>query len=116
MAISPIDSSVYAGLIDSIGTFPSKSSLTQAVPAAYTEAEDFSSGVDLSGYYSNIANSDLFREVANNVAESAATLDEVMVQALENGMSVEDAVNINCALHAYKANCAVAKSTFELKI
>jgi len=39
-----------------------------------------------------------------------------MVSALENGMSVQDACNVNAALHAYHANCAVLKSTFELKI
>ena len=117
MTISPIDNSIYAGLIDSIGTFPSKGSLTQAVPAAYTQARDFEgSPVDLSNYYANLANQDLLNEVANNVTESASTLDSVMVQALENGMSVEDAVNINCAMQAYKANCKMLQSTIELRI
>lgn len=115
MAVSPIDTSLYTNMIDNIGTFPSKTSLYQSVKPAYTE-DDFSSPVDLSNYYQNLANSDLLKEVANNVSASAEQLDNAMVAALENGMSVEDAVNINCCLNAYKANCKVAQSTFELRI
>ena len=113
---APIDSSMYLNMIDSIGTFPTRASLNQTVTAAYTEASDFEEPVDLSNYYANLSHSDLLTEVANNVKESAETLDNVMIAALENGMGVQDAVNINCALNAYKANCMVAKSTFELKI
>lgn len=113
---APIDASLYLSMIDSIGTFPSKASLTATVPAAYTQAEDFEQPVDLSNYYADLEQSDLMAEVANNVKESLEELDNVMIAALENGMGVQDAVNINCALQAYKANCEVAKSTFELKI
>jgi len=115
MTVSPIDTSLYTSMIDSIGTFPSKTSLYQTVAPAYTE-DDFSCPVDLSNYYQNIANSDLLEDVANNVAASAEQLDNAMVSALENGMSVQDAVNINCCLNAYKANCKIAQSTFELRI
>ncbi len=113
---APIDASMYLSMIDSIGTFPTRASLNQTVPAAYTQADDFESPVDLSNYYSDLERSDLWAEVANNVAESAEVLDNVMVAALENGLGVQDAVNINLAMQAYKANCLVAKSTFELKI
>lgn len=113
---APIDSSMYLNMIDSIGTFPTRASLNQTVPAAYTQAEDFEEPVDLSNYYSDLANSDLLTEVANNVAQSAEDLDNAMIAALENGMGVQDAVNINCAMQAYKANAYVAKSTFELRI
>ena len=114
---APIDSSMYLNMIDSIGTFPTRSSLSQTVPAAYTQAEDFEQAVDLSGYYSPHSEAtDIWTEVANNLKESMETLDNVMVAALENGMGVQDAVNINLAMQAYKANAYVAKSTFELKI
>ena len=115
---APIDSSMYLNMIDSIGTFPTRASLSQTVPAAYTEAEDFEQEhVDLSGYYSpNSEATDLWTEVANNVKGAAETLDNVMIAALENGLGVQDAVNINLAMNAYKANAYVAKSTFELKI
>ena len=114
---APIDSSMFLNMIDSIGTFPTKASLSQTVTAAYTQAEDFEQPVDLSGYYSpNSEATDLWKEVANNLVESAQTLDNVMVAALENGMGVQDAVNINCAMQAYKANLYVAKSTFEMKV
>ena len=115
MTISPIDTSLYPGLIESVITMPAKGSLSHSVTPIESN-DDFSEPVDLSGYYANIANQDLFAAVANNVAESAQALDNAMLTALENGMGVQDAVNINCALNAYKANCTVAKSTFELKI
>lgn len=113
---APIDASMYLSMIDSIGTYPTRASLDQTVTAAYTDPGDFEEPVDLSNYYSELANSDLFTEVANNVAESAEALDNAIITALENGMGVQDAVNLNCALNAYKANCRVAQSTFELKI
>ena len=113
---APIDTSMYLNMIDSIGTYPTRASLNQTVSAAYTQAEDFEEPVDLSSYYSDLANSDLLEEVANNVAKSAEDLDNAMIAALENGMGVQDAVNVNCAMQAYKANAYVAKSTFELRI
>ena len=115
-SISSIDSSIYAGLIDSISLPSSR----QPIAGVRTSvAEGYSSPeqpIDLSNYYSDLASRDLLTEVAQNVAESANVLDSAMVTALENGMSVQDACNINSALHAYKANCAVLKSTFEFKI
>lgn len=115
---APIDTSMYLNMIDSIGTFPTRASLSQTVPAAYTQADDFEQPpVDLSGYYSPDSRAtDLWTEVANNLKDSVETLDNVMVAALENGMGIQDAVNINLAMQAYKANAFVAKSTFELKV
>ena len=114
---APIDSSLYLNMIDSIGTFPTGASLSRTVPAAYTEPEDYEQNVDLSGYYSPDSEAtDLWAEVANNLKSSMETLDNVMIAALENGMGVQDAVNINLALNAYKANAYVAKTTFELMI
>ena len=116
MTVAPIDSSLYLGLIDSVTTFPTKGSLNATVPAAYTQASDFDTSANLSGYYSDPETTDLYTQVSNNVEKAAKMLDDVMVSALENGFGVQDAVNINLALRAYQANCAVAKTTFELKI
>lgn len=114
---APIDSSLYLNMIDSIGTFPTRASLSQSVPAAYTEADDYQQDVDLSGYYSpNSEATDLWSEAANNLKDATETLNNVMIAALENGMGVQDAVNINMAINAYKANAYVAKTTFELMI
>ena len=116
MTVAPIDNSLYLGLIESVTTFPTKGSLDATVPAAYTQSNDFDTQADLSGYYSDPETTDLYTQVSNNVVQAAKVLDDVMVNALENGFGVQDAVNINLALRAYQANCAVAKSTFELKI
>jgi hypothetical protein len=104
-------------LIDSI-SLPSSRQPVAGVKTSVAD-ENYSSTdepIDLSNYYSDLASRDLLTEVAQNVAESADALDSAMVSALENGMSVQDACNVNAAFHAYQANCAVLKSTFELKI
>ena len=116
MTAAPIDNSLYLGMIESVTTFPTRGSMETPVPAVYTQLSDFDTQADLSGYYSDPETTDLFTQVSNNVEKAAKMLDDVMVNALENGFGVQDAVNINLALRAYQANCAVAKSTFELKI
>ena len=114
--ISSIDSSIYSSLIDNI-TLPSSRQPIAGVRSSVAESYSApSEPVDLSNYYSDLASRDLLTEVAQNVAESADALDSAMVQALENGMSVQDACNVNAALHAYKANCVVLQSTFEMKV
>jgi hypothetical protein len=115
--VAPIDSSQYWSLIGAIDTFPTRDSLNATVPAAYTEAGDFEQPQpDLSGYYSDPETTDLYTQVANNVKNSADAVNNALMSALENGYGVQDAVNITLAMRAYQANCAVAKSTFELKI
>ena len=116
-SISSIDSSIYSSLIDNI-SLPSSRQPIAGVRTSTAESRPAVSEepIDLSNYYSDLASRDLLTEVAQNVAESANALDSAMVQALENGMSVQDACNVNAAFHAYQANCAVLKSTFELKI
>ena len=115
-SISSIDSSIYSSLIDNL-TLPSSRQPIAGVRTSVAESY-FSENqpIDLSNYYSDLASRDLLTEVAQNVAQSADALDSAMVNALENGMSVQDACNVNAALHAYKANCAVLQSTFEMKI
>jgi len=65
----------------------------------------------------------LLANAGENVAKSAEDLDNAMVSAIENGYSVNDAVNIKLAQHAYAANCKVFNmiadmqtSTFELTV
>lgn len=114
--ISSIDSLAYSGLIEALRT-PSSRQPIAGVKTSVTESYSGSNEpIDLSNYYSDLASRDLLTEVAQNVAESAGALDSAMVSALENGMSVQDACNVNAAIHAYQANCAVLKSTFEMKI
>lgn len=114
--VAPIDSSQYLSLIGGIDTLPTRESLNATVTPAYTEAGDFESMPNFGGYYSDPETTDLYTEVSNNVKNAAKALDNAMVAALESGFGVQEAVNMNLALHAYQANCMVAKSTFELKI
>ena len=117
MAISPTDTSMYLDMLGSIDTLPTRESLNRTVEPSYTEAEEFQyPAPNFSGYYSDQETTDLYNTVSNNVINSAKALDNAMVNALENGYGVQDAVNMNLALRAYQANCTVAKSTFELKI
>lgn len=119
--ISSIDTSIYSGFIEELSSYtPSRTALDNKIPAV---EEETSSAVDLSNYYSNIHHKDLLTSVGENVSESAKELDNVIVSALQNGYSVNDAVNIKLAKAAYQANCAVFNavndiqdSTFELLI
>lgn len=113
--ISAISTSVYP-LIDSVSPLYTGRSSFDAVEPVKKNYEEERSPVDLSGYYSDSEVSSLYEQVGQNVIQSAKTLDDVMVQALQNGYSVQDVCNIKLAEMAYKANCFVAKSTFELKI
>ena len=118
-SISSIDTSIYSGIIEDLSSYtPSRTALDSKTPAVPRED---SSTVDLSNYYSNIRPEDLLANAGDNVAKSAEDLDNAMVSAIENGYSVNDAVNIRLAKNAYQANCTVfnaindmQKSTFEL--
>lgn len=113
-SISGINTSIYSGLIEDISSYiPSRTALDTKTPAVN---HDEASTVDLSNYYSNVLPGDVLQTVAENVVQSAHDLDNAMVQALENGYTVQDACNIQMAKAAYAANCRVAKSTFELSI
>lgn len=107
--ISSIDSSIYSGLIESVQTFSTRQGLDRPVESV----SENDSPVDLSGYYQN---TDLLTQVGENVAQSAEALNDAMVSALENGWSVQDVCNIKLAEQAYKANCKMFKSTFELRV
>lgn len=71
---------------------------------------------DFSNYNPDIDFEDPVQVSGGNVVHTAEQLGEAMVQALENGFSVQDACNIKMAQIAYKASCAVFKSTFELTV
>ena len=105
--ISAISSNLYPSFIDSVSPiYTGKESLNAVEPVKKNYEEEYPP-VDLSGYYST---------VEENVVQSAKALDNAMVEAIQNGYSVQDVCNIKLAEIAYKANCYVMKSTFELKI
>lgn len=114
--ISSIDTSIYSGLIESLSPTSGRNSSASAVVPTSSSSDIESAKVDLSNYYSNIESADLLTKLGENVAKSAEELDNAMVSALENGFTVQDACNIKAAQVAYKANCTVLQSTFELKI
>lgn len=114
-SISSINTSDYSYLLDSIATlngYTSKTASSSAIPAV----EETNQGVNLNDYYKNLASGDLLQTVAENIVQSSNDLNNAMVNALENGYTVQDAVNIQEAKAAYEANCRVAKSTFEIAI
>lgn len=114
--ISAINSSLYPALIDSVSPLYTGKSTLSAVDPVQKNYEENRPPVDLNGYYAELENSGLLEQVSKNVVQSAQTLDNTMVQALQNGYSVQDVCNIKLAEMAYKANCYVMKSTFELQI
>lgn len=114
-SISAINTSDYSILMDSISaanSYTNNVTSKEAVPAV----EDSTQSVDLSNYYKDLASSDLLQTVSENVVQASNDLNNAMVNALENGYTVQDAVNIQQAKSAYEANCRVAKSTFEIAV
>lgn len=114
--ISSIDTSIYSGLIESLNSASGRNASLNPIQPTQDSSDYSPAPVDLNNYYSDIEARDLLTALGENVAKSAEELDNAMVSALENGMTVQDACNINAAMHAYQANCVVLKSTFELKI
>lgn len=120
-AISSIDTSIYSGLIESRDAVSGRNAPEVAKAPTLLSSDVENSKVDLSNYYSNIRPEDLLTMTGNNVSQSAEALDNAMVSAIENGYTVQDAVNINLAKAAYQANCTVFSavnemSTFELSV
>ena len=116
--VSSIDSSVYYGLLEGLTPIAPASAGSQSDGGVLREASiaPQESSVDLSNYYSNVMPGDVLQTVSENVVQAAHDLDNAMVSALQNGYSVQDAVNIQLAKSAYEANARVAKTTFELSI
>lgn len=112
-SISSIDTSLYSGLIESIQPASGRNSSANAAQPTYDSSDIEPAQVDLSNYYSDITPGDLLRTIGDNVAQSAEALDNAMVSALQNGYTVQDAVNIKLAEAAYKANAYVMKSTID---
>ena len=117
-----IDTSQYTSAISNLY---STESLVAAVDrAAYEEAQAQSAAeieqdtpkVDLNNYYTNVHYDGMNADVGTNLTKAAQDLDNAVVNAVKNGMSLEDAVKIQTAKAAYSANANVAKSTFELEI
>lgn len=113
-SISSINTSDYSMLLDSLSATRNYSQTNSGAKSVATE--DLNSGIDLSNYYQNLASGDLLQTVAENVVKSSNDLNNAMVNALENGYTVQDAVNIQEAKVAYEANCRAAKSTFEIAV
>ena len=121
-SVNAIDTSQYTTAISNLY---STESLVAAVDrAAYEDAQVQSAAemekdtprVDLNNYYANVHYDGMNADVGTNFTKAAQDLDNAVVQAVQNGMSLEDAVKIQSAKAAYTANASVLKTTFELDV
>ena len=121
-SVNAIDTSQYTTPISNLY---STESLVAAVDRAAYEtaqtenvaaAEEEAPSVDFRNYYSNVRPSELNSDVSTNFTKAAQDLDNAVINAVKNGMSLEDAVKIQAAKAAYTANASMLKSTFELDI
>lgn len=79
---------------------------------------------DLNEYYSRLAaanyipsdysHADPVTTASSGVKQSAANLQNAMIEAVQNGMSIEHACNIRSAKAAYEANIRALKTTIEI--
>ena len=81
--------------------------------AAYTRTTP---KVDLNNYYSNVAPPESYTDLGRGLINAERQLNEAVSDAVQNGMSIQNAVNIRMAVTAYQANAEVLKSTFELTV
>lgn len=125
--ISSVNTSFYSELVE--GFAPKTTLPVEAVREQdYSQGTGYFSGgeysepeVDLSKYYDEVRPQDLLATTGKNLVDSAQTLDNTMVVAMQSGYSVQEVCNIRLAEQAYKANAFVfdvAKdiSTFELDV
>ena len=115
-SISSIDTSLYSGLIQDMSAVSGRNAPETPRVPAQNSSDAESIQVDLSSYYSNIRPEDLLSTAGNNVVQSAQDLDNAMVSALQNGYSVQDAVNIKLAQTAYQANSAVYEAVVDISV
>ena len=115
--VAPINNSLSLNFMPSVIQVPPTRHETLApVEPLVQDNEQGYEYYDFSNYNPEIDFGDPVEVSGGNVVHTAEQLGEAMVQALENGFSVQDACNIKMAQVAYKASCAVFKSTFELTI
>ena len=117
-AISHVNTSDYSYLLDSVQLAKAYNAPTDRGASRETlvTPNEPTQSIDLSNYYQNVPSGDIIQTVAENVTQSANDLNNAMVAALENGYTVQDAVNIQQAKAAYEANYKVAQSTFEIAV
>ena len=116
-SISSLNNSLFTDLINSYPVNNARPQSFKPVEPVEYDFEDEYSNYDFSNYSPPEEHTgDPVVATGENVIQSAQNLENVMVAALENGLSVQDACNIKMAQMAYKASCAVFKTTFELKV
>ena len=89
-----------------------------------TDERRESSQQDLNEYYSKLAaadyvpsdysHADPVATASSGVKQSAANLQNAMIEAVQKGMSIEHACNIRSAKAAYEANIRALKTTIEI--
>lgn len=116
--ISLSDNSIYSDLQLSFDATSGRNAPASAKKQSYDSSNIAPKEVDLSNYYNDVPppSSDLLSQAGQNVTDSARNLEDVMINALANGYTVQDVCNIKCAETAYKANCNVFKTTFEVSV
>lgn len=124
MSIASIDTSLYttpysSALLGSDQAIPQVEQYEeQELPNAAAE-EETTPEVDLSNYYSNVVPADLKADVTTGVSHASQSLSNAISLAIEHGMDVQDAVNIQKAKAAYEATISAERtqnSTFEMLV
>lgn len=116
-SISSVENLIYPNLQISLDAVSGRNASQSATKQSYDASDIKPSQVDLSNYYNDVRPpEDLLTKAGQNVVDSAHALDNAMVNALANGYTVQDICNIKSAEFAYKANCSVFKSTFEISV
>ena len=124
MSIASIDTSLYttpysSALLGSEQATPTTQKYEEQELPNVAATEETTPEVDLSNYYSNVVPTEFNADVTSGVSQASQGLTNAISLAIEHGMDVQDAVNIQKAKAAYEATISAERtqnSTFEMLI
>jgi len=126
-AIETLDMSQFTTPLSLQQLFPIQSQFTTAEQVKdnvkletpnVSALEENTPKVDLNNYYSNLQKIGFNTDVESDLIQTADNLSNALNYVAENGLNVQDIVNLQKFKAAYKAEMSVfkASSTFELTI
>lgn len=120
-SISPVNIALSPELIQPSYSVPHVRHNTMApIEPVVNDDEQGFEQYDFSNYNPDVDEfADPVQVAGQGVVQNSANLGDAMVQALENGFTVQDACNIKLAQIAYKASCSAFKaavSTFDIGV
>lgn len=115
-SITSLNSIYNTEFINGLITYPNKNNFNLPIKPVDDDFNNEDPQTVLKDYYKEFPPRQTLEQLGQNLRKTANFLDNTLTNAVKNGYSVQDIVNIKRADTAYRANLNIFKSTFELKI